>query len=110
MPLLTGPRPWGPEVHLAVDDEHRTPYSDSTSIRWPDENTGDGAGIEALHWEKMLQMAEAMKDMETADKARARLHSSPWAQPPLSAHPRSRRAPARRTLPARSSSPGRAAC
>src|SRR2546426_446236 len=28
-------------------------------------------------WEKMLQMAEASKDIETADKARARLHSSP---------------------------------
>src|SRR5712691_11381051 len=28
-------------------------------------------------WEKMLQMAEASKDIETADKARARLHSTP---------------------------------
>ena len=28
-------------------------------------------------WEKMLQMAEATKDIETADKARARLHSNP---------------------------------
>ena len=28
-------------------------------------------------WEKMLQMAEASEDMETADKARARLHSTP---------------------------------
>jgi len=28
-------------------------------------------------WEKMLQMAEATKDIETADKARARLHSTP---------------------------------
>ena len=28
-------------------------------------------------WEKMLEMAEASKDMDTADKARARLHSSP---------------------------------
>lgn len=28
-------------------------------------------------WETMLQMAEASKDMETADKARARLHSTP---------------------------------
>ena len=28
-------------------------------------------------WEKVLQMAEASKDIETADKARARLHSIP---------------------------------
>src|SRR5437762_1947654 len=28
-------------------------------------------------WEKVLQMAEASKDIETADKARARLHSTP---------------------------------
>ena len=28
-------------------------------------------------WEKMLEMAEASKDIDTADKARARLHSSP---------------------------------
>jgi len=28
-------------------------------------------------WEKTLQMAEASKDSETADKARARLHSNP---------------------------------
>ena len=28
-------------------------------------------------WEKMLEMAEASKDIETADKARARLHPNP---------------------------------
>src|SRR2546425_257340 len=28
-------------------------------------------------WEKTLRMAEASKDIETADKARARLHSTP---------------------------------
>ena len=28
-------------------------------------------------WEKMHEVAEASKDIDTADKARARLHSSP---------------------------------
>ena len=64
------------EQFRKVLEHNPTHYGATFQLATALDAAGKGAEARPL-WEKMLQMAEASKDIETADKARARLHSSP---------------------------------